>query len=133
MNEIVFQCGKSVKEIEKIFVKNIYAGFIEGVDDQRVNQELVLQFVKDVQSAAPHYQPYLFLNDTNSATHCVALPPYACAVSLRSDEPANNPHYLMSTATLVWFQERNPLTEGFDLIQLAKSLNWKDVAKDVNW
>ena len=131
MNDIVFQCGKSVKEIERIFVKNIYSGFLEGVEDQRVNQDLVQQFVKDVQESSSNHQPHLFLQ--KSTDRCVALPAYACAVSLRSDEPANNPNYLMSTATFVWFQECNPLTDGFELVDLVKKLKWKDVARDVNW
>jgi len=39
----------------------------------------------------------------------------------------------MSVATLVWFQHQNPLTDGFEIVDLAKTLCWKDVAKDLNW
>jgi len=133
MNDIVFQCGKKFKEVEQILVKNIYSGFLEGVADQKINQHLVQQFVKDVEEGSLNQKPHLFLQRNKPVDECSALPPYACAVSLRSNEPANNPNYLMSVATFVWFQHQNPLTDGFEIIDLAKTLCWKDVAKDLNW
>ncbi|MFZ6686811.1 hypothetical protein ACO0K0_03560 [Undibacterium sp. SXout11W] len=133
MNDIVFRCGKSFQEVERIFVKNIYSGFLEGVADQKINQHLVQQFVKDVEDSSVNQKPHLFLQKSKSGDECSALPAYACALSLRSNEPANNPNYLMSVATLVWFQHQNPLSDGFEIVDLAKTLCWKDVAKDLNW
>ncbi|MFZ6864187.1 hypothetical protein ACO0K7_16280 [Undibacterium sp. Ji67W] len=133
MNDIVFQCGKSFTEVERILVKNIYSGFLEGVADQKINQHLVQQFVKDVEESSFNQKPHLFLQKIKSDNECPALPPYACALSLRSNEPANNPNYLISVATFVWFQHHNPLSDGFEITDLAKTLCWKDVAKDLNW
>jgi len=133
MSDIIFQCGKSFKEIERVFVKNIYSGFLEGSANQKINQELFGQFVKDVQESSLNQTPYLILQKIKSNDQCAALPAYACAVSLLCDEHAIDSSYLMSAATLVWFQASNPLTEGFDLHELVKTLCWKDVAKDVNW
>jgi len=45
--------------------KNIYSGFLEGVADQKINQHLVQQFVKDVEDSSVNQKPHLFLQKTN--------------------------------------------------------------------
>jgi hypothetical protein len=133
MKTILFRCGTEFQSVDNIYVKNIYSGFIEGVADPKINQDIVADFVQDIRQRAWQGKPYLLFSDMQDNAHYPALPEYACAVNLRFAEPVHHPDCLMSAATLVWFQQQNPILHGFDLTELIRELHWKDVASDLSW
>jgi len=52
---------------------------------------------------------------------------------LNEFEPAKDPDADMSCSTIVWFQNENPLFDGFLIKDLVKKYTWLKVSEDGEW
>lgn len=122
---ITFKCSTQPSFTNSIIVERTYAGLMAGMPNEKRNKLFIEDFLVKVGNDAHVITPVI-----EEKQACPFLPKYSCAVSLTHMNPAHDPDSELSFTTIVWFQEKNPLTDGFDIIDLAKNIDWKDTAKD---
>ena len=133
MSKLKFKCGTEVLFTDSITVRRTYGGLMLGEANEKLNKHYLEMFLGMSEHLMNYSPPFIIEPILSSDKTNLELPEFTCSVSLTHHEPAKDQDQHMSLTTIVWYQDENPIFEGFKLQKLALSYDWAEVSKDGCW
>lgn len=136
--------GRSLK-LYRLDQTMTYAGMIEGLPSEQLNDDLIEWSLKSAQKASPNHPPYLikpvkrsFIRTPGDCDHARErfsgpaefLPNVRCIGAFSSQGAARDKTKPMSLLTVVWFQDEYGLPTNPELLEQLRMIDWDNLAED---
>jgi uncharacterized protein (TIGR02996 family) len=122
--------------------ERVYAGLLEGLPTRDLNQGIIDRLVEGERRAHPHDElpPLLLTPEQRPIKHSkreyypfgepAQLPEFSCVGHFISHSPARNMGMMMSTLTVIWFQDEFAPPIGPDVWPQFRAIDWDQHAED---
>lgn len=104
-----------------------------GQPSEKLNKECIEEFVNKSQNNTSSRHVFVIPPVLSGTKLKPKLPHFICSIKLENYQAVKNFKNDMSQSLIVWFQDKDPLFSGFEIIERVKNYTWAEVACDGNW
>ncbi len=120
----------------------VYAGLIEGIPTEEMNQRIIEGAVRDVNKGFEAVQPYLIIPKQEPLDigreyplgKPAMLPNIQCTAFFRCvfPTPYGTPHDY-SYMTIIWFQKEYAMPIDYEVMAKIRAIDWLNLATNAEW